>query len=751
MKHKQIQICILIVFIALLLGSFSLHLAGDTFAAGIFGGSSNNNSSSGIFGNFSERIRTIFQGRQVELGGSAVPYIPSVPLPPGPGDPPLPNGGEYLKAWVEWDTMYKGLTVPPGIIEEDPLAPLHIEYITGSEGGPTGDEPQHGCCPTCGDTVTEVHHALWGWCGGEATVNGQWIPTPDGAVTSVQTDSAGPNDEILPAAIPNKIIRRDGYAYKCVQNACYVPTPTPTVPPGEPTPTPTVGPPVCNWGCGYLGPEYTCVPDGTCPDGWACQEPLGCEDPPPAGPAERWNYIEFQSMIYHSNDFEIDFCIQNVGTTTIDNITIYRHSREGYEWPHNVALGENPVSSQNTVLGAPYVPMEYHHGDTYTAIEEDINTPLEPEEIRCFNQHHDHFSLARDRILSVPATFPKVGYNSPRDYNFICEEGAGEGERCGSRQLVLERPLTDEEYYRYFFEVRDVTEQGGCGYNASSNNSVLGPITYEVQYGGEPGEARSSRSVVLASIPIGNPLDDEAQPFGWPASGVITEDWGNTGLAQAGGLYRNLQTGGRLEYDEYLYCVGEGDTYPIDGRPRAGDYLHPGIDIGPPTSTAQPSNVYTTHAGYVTFAGYDPGHPDKGYTVQIETDFNRDRTPDAVTRYSHLLPGSLQIDVIDRGNPFSPNGTRWEFGSGHYVARNTLIGKMGDSGSPGDTHIQYEILTTNPINPNVLPIHGNIGGERCTDNPYSLGCWVTDLESQFFSKLRFRPNLVLGPVYVNPT
>ena len=117
------------------------------------------------------------------------------------------------------------------------------------------------------------------------------------------------------------------------------------------------------------------------------------------------------------------------------------------------------------------------------------------------------------------------------------------------------------------------------------------------------------------------------------------------------------------------------------------------------------------------------------------------------------MPGSIQleIDSRDRASTFSSNGTRWEYGTSLYVPRGALIGKMGDTGSPGDRHTQYEIMTIDPSDPNALPINGDIGGERCIDNPYSLGCWVTDLESEFFSKLRFAPNLVVGPVYVNPT
>ncbi|MCA9390098.1 hypothetical protein KC571_01730, partial [candidate division WWE3 bacterium] len=100
--------------------------------ADIFSGSSSSNNSNSIFGNFTNRISNIFQGRSVQLGGSVVPYEPNIPAPPGPNDPPLPDGGNFLKVWVEWETMYKNMTVPPGPEEQDPLQPIHEEYIKGN-------------------------------------------------------------------------------------------------------------------------------------------------------------------------------------------------------------------------------------------------------------------------------------------------------------------------------------------------------------------------------------------------------------------------------------------------------------------------------------------------------------------------------------------------------------------------------------------------------------------------------------------
>ncbi len=316
---------------------------------------------------------------------------------------------------------------------------------------------------------------------------------------------------------------------------------------------------------------------------------------------------------------------------------------------------------------------------------------------------------------------PRPGYKSqgaivPRDFeNFINETD------CKKR------------------EFRDVTGGGGCGYMASSNNSVIGPMQFTAEYGVD----RTSRSVLLASIPIGGRItDDEARPFGWPASGEIKQNWGNTGQAQAEGVYRS--TPGQL-YTDYLSCPNEGKTYPDDGRPRAGDFLHPGIDIQAPAGEVQHLAVYTTHAGFVTFAGDagSLGYPEKGFMVQVESDVDKDNMPDFITRYEHLAPGSLQFDVQNKQRNFTPSGTIWPLGSGIYVARNQLIGLMGDSGSPGVTQLHYEISQDSQAS-------ANISFSSCKDDPYILACLSDEVTSFFFGKTRFEPELVKGPVYPNP-
>jgi hypothetical protein len=152
-----------------------------------------------------------------------------------------------------------------------------------------------------------------------------------------------------------------------------------------------------------------------------------------------------------------------------------------------------------------------------------------------------------------PPEVTGVGGIVPRDFNFICDpqdlDASGvmlEEARClGTDPEVLIKP-TDPRFFTY----RDVSGIGGCGYNASSNNSIVGPIQVNASYGGE-GENRASRSVVIGSIPIGGRLvDDQARPYGWPMTGIIDELWGYTSLAESNPGRANPTQ----EYGEYRLC-----------------------------------------------------------------------------------------------------------------------------------------------------------------------------------------------------
>ncbi|NTV30598.1 hypothetical protein HGA91_01275 [candidate division WWE3 bacterium] len=159
----------------------------------------------------------------------------------------------------------------------------------------------------------------------------------------------------------------------------------------------------------------------------------------------------------------------------------------------------------------------------------------------------------------APPSISGLGGLVPRDYNFVCDKydqlsgNRTEDGRClGTDPRVLILPKKpDTTPNPLFYLYRDVTAFGGCGYNASSNNSVIGPIEVSAEFGGLE-EDRASRSVILASIPIGGRLsDDQARPYGWPVSGQISQEWGYTGEADSQGPYRGNPS---QDYGEYRYC-----------------------------------------------------------------------------------------------------------------------------------------------------------------------------------------------------
>lgn len=190
-------------------------------------------------------------------------------------------------------------------------------------------------------------------------------------------------------------------------------------------------------------------------------------------------------------------------------------------------------------------------------------------------------------------------------------------------------------------------------------------------------------------------------------------------------------------------------------------WLHPGIDIKPLTADVSSNLVYTTHAGFVTYAGPAPEWvKEKGWLVQVETDFNRDNSPDVITRYTHLYPWALMVnDVHYRREIFDPikvyqkYGRSLPYGNGPYVTRNQLIGIVGDSGSPGRTHIQYEIVTSRfgslfgvGLNTDPLSRPGH-----CLDDPYVEQCSDDPVRpGLFFAINRKKPDVVRAPGYVNP-
>ena len=173
-----------------------------------------------------------------------------------------------------------------------------------------------------------------------------------------------------------------------------------------------------------------------------------------------------------------------------------------------------------------------------------------------------------------PSGLQGVGAMIPRDYNFICSNydenpldpnQIVEQPRCDGSDYTDDQTQTlippvldaaawvaalpNQSQYELFRTYRDVTGLGGCGYQASSNNSVIGPMQFTAEWGGE-GEDRTGRSVLVGSIPIGGMfIDDHARPYGWPMSGVLQQDWGPVSTAQGQHASSPWKLG-----NEYRYC-----------------------------------------------------------------------------------------------------------------------------------------------------------------------------------------------------
>ena len=155
-----------------------------------------------------------------------------------------------------------------------------------------------------------------------------------------------------------------------------------------------------------------------------------------------------------------------------------------------------------------------------------------------------------------PASMLGAGGIMPRDYNFVCD--ANDSQEAGRCAGTDDKVIVDTTS-PYFETYRDVTGLGGCGYQASSNNSIIGPLQITAEYGGQ-GDNRTSRSVLLGSIPVGGRLsDDQGKPYGWPTTGTISQDHGYTGEADAQGYYRSDPT---QDYGEYRYCSASSTSTP---------------------------------------------------------------------------------------------------------------------------------------------------------------------------------------------
>ena len=641
-----------------------------------------------IFTGIQDTINGIFNPQNPAIGGASIPQLPGA-IPTAIPGVPRPDTGDFVKLTLEWTALSTGRE-SVSAAQNDPLEAEHLAQITCCK---TGD-------PTKDCTVKNVKHVLWGWCGQTSTTTAD-LPSSLG----IKAASTGPNTDTLPKSISNKYIRRDGYSFEC-ESA-----------------------PGCQIKISCSGdPCYKeCRKEGHFPS--ECETLCGpCFEPCPT----TTNYMEFQTEVYHSNDFSMYLKVQNLTNHKVENVEIDTSLPHNLDYPYQTISTSYPqqakfahgsslppfAKTENNLTIANIPPLKIGPFNLNPA-----ETKIIPIQDETLNRSLIPSSISDPNTCSSSASMnysTKKGAITPRDYENITTNSTNSD--CKKREFL------------------DVTGINGCGYNASSNNSVIGPMQFTATYG----KNSSSRSILLASIPVGGKIiDDEARPFGWPANGTIKQSWGLTGLAQEQGARRS--TIGQL-YTDYLYCPNKGATYP-QGRTRAGDWLHPGIDIKPAENQTKPLGVYATQAGWLTFAGTNPAYPEKGVTVQVESDVNQDNLPDFATRYEHLFPGSLTLDVQNRSNLITESARSYAFGTGAYISRNQLLGLMGDSGSPGFTNLHYEIL----INPQSSGAqNGQIGVSTCTDDPYQLACLTDSISSFFFSMPRFEGETVKAPVYTNP-
>lgn len=128
------------------------------------------------------------------------------------------------------------------------------------------------------------------------------------------------------------------------------------------------------------------------------------------------------------------------------------------------------------------------------------------------------------------------------------------------------------------------------------------------------------------------PYDAYARPYSWPISGKIKQDYGFTEQAQnLGARYPGFYPIGD---PGAIFSTTNHDEPPID--PATAKYINPNIDIEPVDNSTQARAVYATHAGWLTYAEW--AGPEKGYTIQIESDVEGDGQSDLATRYMRLQP-----------------------------------------------------------------------------------------------------------------
>lgn len=125
------------------------------------------------------------------------------------------------------------------------------------------------------------------------------------------------------------------------------------------------------------------------------------------------------------------------------------------------------------------------------------------------------------------------------------------------------------------------------------------------------------------------PYDAYARPYSWPMNGTILQNYGFTPQAQnLGERYPSLYPKGD---PGVVFSTTNHNVPPPSNNDK---YLNPNIDIAPTSSDPSARAVYSTQAGWVTFA--DWAGEAKGYSIQVESDVDGDGQADLATRYMRL-------------------------------------------------------------------------------------------------------------------
>ncbi|MBI9015507.1 MAG: M23 family metallopeptidase [Clostridiales bacterium] len=127
----------------------------------------------------------------------------------------------------------------------------------------------------------------------------------------------------------------------------------------------------------------------------------------------------------------------------------------------------------------------------------------------------------------------------------------------------------------------------------------------------------------------------------------------------------------------------------VYGTPRSNGRIHSGIDIGALSAGTPGNSIWSVYSGYAAYVG------NQGYGRLVMVNSSVNESPFngyyVQSRYVHL--------------------SNYSISQGNYVSQGGNVGKMGDSGTPGQVHLHFEMRlgsqlamptsqsSNNPINP----------------------------------------------------